>query len=129
MDSIFVQIWDKLTPEQRSKILTDLDKGDKIQDKAGIALASGATALATLSTTVYFAGFAFYTTMSSVIFATAGFFGITLPFTAYTGAASTVAVLSGPVGWAIASLAALGSLIFIGRANHAKVAAFVTKFT
>ena len=65
--------------------------------------------------------------MSSVISATAGFFGLTLPFAAYSGASSTAAVLSGPVGWAILGLAALGAVIFVGRANHAKTAAFVTQ--
>jgi hypothetical protein len=127
LDALFVKIWDKLTPEQRREILEEIDKNSTIKDKAGLAMATGATALTALSATVYFAGFAFYTTMSSVICATAGFFGITLPFGAYTGASGTAAVLSGPVGWAIAGLAALGSVIFLGRASEAKTAAFVTQ--
>lgn len=127
LNSIFIQIWDKLTPDQRRQILNDMDKNNEIEDKAGIALAGGAVALTALSATIYFTGFAFYTTMSAMIFASAGFFGLTLPFAAYSGAASTAAVLSGPVGWTILGLAALGSVIFMGRANHAKTAAFVTQ--
>jgi len=127
LDSIFIQIWDRLTPDQRKQILTDIDKENKLKDKAGIAMAGGAGALAALSATIYFTGFAFYTTLSTMICATAGFFGITLPFAAYAGASTTTAVLAGPVGWAILGLAALGSTVFLGRANHAKTAAFVTQ--
>jgi hypothetical protein len=127
LDSIFIQIWDKLTPEQRKQILTDIDKEDKLRDKAGIAMAGGAVALTALSATIYFTGFAFYTTLSTMICASASFFGLTLPFAAYAGTSTTMAVLSGPVGWAILGLAALGSTVFLGRANHAKTAAFVTQ--
>lgn len=127
MDAVFIRIWDKLTPEQRKQVLDSLDKDSKLQDKAGIALAGGAAALTALSATVYFAGFAFYTTMSSVIFSTAGIFGITVPFAAYAGVSTTVGVLSGPVGWTILGLSALGSLVMLGSANEAKTAAFVTQ--
>jgi hypothetical protein len=127
VQDVFIQIWDKLTPEQRKQVLDSLDKDSKLQDKAGIALAGGAAALTALSATVYFAGFAFYTTMSSVIFSTAGIFGLTVPFAAYAGASTTVGVLSGPVGWTILGLSALGSLVMLGSANEAKTAAFVTQ--
>lgn len=127
MDAVFIQIWDKLTPEQRKQVLDSLDKDSKLKDKAGIALAGGAAALTALSATVYFAGFAFYTTMSSVIFSTAGIFGLTVPFAAYAGASTTVGILSGPVGWTILGLSALGSLLMLGSANEAKTAAFVTQ--
>lgn len=127
LDSVFIQIWDKLTADQRRQILTSIDKEGAIKDKAGIASLGGAAALAALSATVYFTGFAFYTSMSTAICAAAGFFGVTLPFAAYTGASSTVAALSGPVGWAILGLAALGSVIIFGRANATKTAAFVTQ--
>jgi hypothetical protein len=129
LDSIFVQIWDKLTPVQRRQILDSIDKEGAIKDKAGIALAGGAAALAALSATVFFAGFAFYTSMSIVICATAGFFGVAVPggFAAYAGASYTAGVLSGPVGWAILGLAALGSVAIFGRANATKTAAFVTQ--
>ena len=127
MDSIFVRIWDKLTPEQRRKALEGIDPRSKLKDKAGLALASGAAALAALSATVFFEGFAFYTTMTSLIFAAATAFGVTLPFAAYVGTTTTIAALSGPVGWALLGLAALGSIAFLGRANEAKTAAFVTQ--
>ena len=128
LDALFVEIWDKLTPEQRKKILEAIDKQGDIKDKAGIALASGSVALAALSVTVSFAGFAFYTTMSLFTAETASLLGLTsLPFAGYMGASTTTAVLTGPVGWTIAGLAMLGSTILLGRANYAKTAAFVTQ--
>ncbi len=127
LDALFVEIWDKLTPDQRKKILEAIDKQGDIKDKAGIALAGGSVALAALSATAYFAGFAFYTSISAFTFEAAGLLGITLPFAGYAGASATAAVLTGPVGWTIAGLALLGSTILLGRANYAKTAAFVTQ--
>ena len=127
LDSLFIQLWDKLSPAEREKILIRIDKEGSIQDKAGIALAGGATALGLLSATVCFTGFAFYTSMSAVICGAASFLGVALPFAAYSGASATVAVLAGPVGWAIFGLAAVGAAAILGRANATKTAAFVTQ--
>jgi len=127
LDALFVEIWDKLTPEQRTKILDAIDKKGNIKDKAGIALAGGSAALAALSVTAYFAGFAFYTTISTFTAEAVGLLGITLPFAGYAGATTTAAVLTGPVGWTIAGLALLGSTLLLGRANSAKTATFVTQ--
>jgi len=122
---IFVESWDKITPDQRVELLKKIDANGQIKDKAAIAALGGAGALTALATTTYFAGFAFYTTMSVTISTVAGFLGITLPFAAYAGASSVVAFLSGPVGWAIAGLAALGAVALAGRANVKKTAAFI----
>jgi uncharacterized protein YaaW (UPF0174 family) len=125
--ALFTELWDKLTPKQRTELLSRIEQQDKIKDKAGLALAGGAVALAALSTTVYFAGSAFYLTMSTVIYSAAGFFGATIPFSAYMASSSTVATLSGPVGWAIFGIAATGAVLFLGRADRMKSAAFVTQ--
>lgn len=124
---LFAELWDKLTPEQRIELLQKIEKEGKgnFKDKAAIAALGGAAALGVLSTTVAFTGFAFYTTMSITISTVAGFFGLTLPFAAYAGASSLVAFLSGPVGWAIMGLAAIGGIALAGRANPKKAAAFV----
>ena len=122
---IFIQLWDKMTPAQRSELLKNIDRNGNIKDKAAVAALTGAAAIGTLSATVAFTGFAFYTTMSVTISTAAGFFGLTLPFAAYTGASSLVAFLSGPVGWAIMGLAALTGLALAGRADVRKTTAFV----
>jgi uncharacterized protein YaaW (UPF0174 family) len=125
MEALFEELWDSLTQEQRIKVLTEIDKEGAIIDKAAIASLGGASALAALSATVYFTGFAFYTTMTTAMFTTAGFFGVTLPFAAYTSETSLVAVLSGPIGWAILAVATTAGIAMLGRANVRKTTAFV----
>lgn len=121
----FSDLWDKLTSDQRIELLNKIDPGNKIKDRAALAAMSGAAALAALSTTVYFSGFAFYTTMSVVISTVAGWFGITLPFVAYTTASSTVAILAGPIGWAIGAVLLAAAVAWTGRANVKKTTAAV----
>ncbi|GBD37189.1 hypothetical protein HRbin36_02319 [bacterium HR36] len=125
LEQLFIRMWNKLPPREREKLLCQLDKTGCIQDKAAIAALSGAAALTFLSTTVILSGFAFYTTMSTVICAVAGFFGITLPFSAYMAASSTVALLSGPVGWVLAGILAAIGLALTGRANPKKTIPFI----
>lgn len=122
---IFAQMWDNLTVEQRAKLLEKIDPHGKIKDRVALTALGGAAALGVLSTSVAFTGFAFYTTMAVTISTVAGFFGVTLPFAAYTGASSLVAFLSGPVGWAVMGLVALGGVALAGRANVVKSTAFV----
>ncbi len=122
---VFAAMWDKLTEAQRLELLEKLEDtlgngGLSKEDKLALVGLSGAGAMATLSATVFFSGFAFYTTMSVTISTVAGLFGLTLPFAAYTGASTTVALLAGPVGWAIAGVVALGSLALMGRADLKK---------
>lgn len=123
--ALFEDIWDSLTEEQRIELLREIDKDGEIVNKAAIASLGGAGALAALSATVYFTGFAFYTTMSTVIFTTAGFFGVTLPFAAYTGASTALSILSGPVGWALLAITAAAGVAMLGRPNVRKTTAFV----
>ncbi len=123
--SFFVKLWDKLTVEQRSELLDKIDPDSEIKDKAAIAALSGAATIGVLSASVAFTGFAFYTTMSVAISTIAGFFGVTLPFVAYSGASSLVAFLSGPLGWAIIGVAAVGGIALAGRANKKKTAGFI----
>ncbi len=124
---LFVQLWDKLTPDQRSDLLNKIDSNGKVADSAAIVAMSGAAALAALSTTVAFTGFAFYTTMSLTIAATASVLGFTLPFAAYTGASTIVAALTGPIGWGVIGVASLGGLALAGRANVQKTTVLLTQ--
>lgn len=124
---LFAQMWDKLSVEQRQTLMMQIDPTGNIKDSAAIVALSGTGVIAALSTTVAFTGFAFYTTMSVTISTVAGFLGITLPFAAYTGASSIVALLSGPIGWAIAGVAAVGGFALAGRANVQKTTAFISQ--
>ena len=121
----FSELWDKLSNNQPLELLEKFDSHHTIQDRAAVAAMSGSAALAALSTTVYFSGFAFYTTMSVVISTVAGWLGITLPFVAYTTASSTVAVLAGPIGWAIGAVLFAAAVTWTGRANVKKTTAAV----
>ena len=127
VEKYFEEIWDKLTPEQRTELLGKIETSSKstIANKAGIAAMSGGAAIAALGTTVAFTGFAFYTTMSTVIATVAGWVGATLPFAAYTGASTTVAVFAGPVGWCIAGAGILGGSIAAGWPDSQKTANFI----
>lgn len=143
---LFAKLWDKLTVPQRKELLDKIvDSNSNISeyngkivnstainkvatmalDTAIVATFTSAGAIAALSTTVAFTGFTFYTTMSVMISTVAGFFGLTLPFAAYAGASSIVAFLSGPVGWAIMGIAAVGGVALAGRANVKKTTAFL----
>lgn len=120
LESIFIEQWNRLSVVQRQKLLNELDlktalpdKTAAISNKTTIAALSGAAALAALSTTVALSGFAFYTTLSVTIAAVAAATGATVPFAVYAGASTVIAVLSGPVGWAIAGAAALGGLALL----------------
>lgn len=123
----FEKIWDKLTPAQREELMSKIERetNSYISNKTAIALQGGAVAIATLSATVAFTGFAFYTTMSTVICTVAAWFGVTLPFSVYIGASTTVAILSGPIGWCIAGLATIGSAFLLGCSEPDAVAAFI----
>ena len=124
---LFAQLWDKMTTKQRQDLLIKVDSAGLIKDKAAMAALGGAGALAALSTTVAFTGFAFYTTMSVAIASVASAIGVVLPFAVYGSAASLIGILSGPIGWAIMGLSAIGGMALAGRANLQKTTAFVAR--
>ena len=123
----FAQIWEKLTNEQKQQLLQKIEAetGNAIPNKAGIVAMSTAGAIAALSATVAFTGFAFYTTMSVVICTVAAWFGVTLPFAVYMTASTTVATLGGPIGWGIGVLMLLGGTFALGWPEVDTVARFV----
>lgn len=124
-EQAFAMLWDSLDESRRKELLATIDTAGRIQDHAGVAALGGSAALGVLSATTYFSGFAFYTTMSTVISTIAGWAGVTLPFAAYTGASSIAAFLSGPVGWALLALGGAVGAAMLGRANWSKTMAFI----
>lgn len=127
VEKYFEEIWDKLTPKQRTELLGKIEVSSKstIANKAGIAAMSGGAAVAALGTTVAFTGFAFYTTMSTMMATVAGWVGATLPFAAYTGTSTTIAIFAGPVGWGLAGCGLLGGAVAAGWPDSQKTANFV----
>jgi len=122
----FADSWDKLDSDQRNSVIqnSELNKISD-QDKAAIVAATGAGALITLNATVAMSGFAFYTTMSSAIAASANVIGVTLPFAVYSGASTTVSALSGPVGWSIAALSSAGIALYALTPDEKEVSRMV----
>ncbi len=126
-ENFFAELWNKLTVEERTALLTQIetDSNSTIHDKLAIAGMSGAAAIAALSTTVAFTGFAFYTTLSTTIATVAGIAGVTVPFAGYMAASSGAALLAGPVGWVIAGGALAASGIAMGWREVDTVTNFV----
>lgn len=105
----FASIWDNLSEERRIELLAKIDTENQIEDKIKTAALTFKEAQTALALTVYFTGFSFYTTMSTVVSTVAGWVGLTLPFSAYTTLSSAVAVLAGPIGWAIGAVMLAGT--------------------
>lgn len=126
LEKKFVQVWDRLTPQQRNELLKkDEFSGLNDNQKTALVAGTGAAALTALSATVAFSGFTFYTSMSTVIATSAGLLGVTLPFSVYTGASSAVAVLTGPIGWTLALVAGTGAAIWASAPDVDKTSAFI----
>lgn len=124
MAACFRDVWDGLSYDQRVEVLRKIDTRKELNvfEVAGM---SGTIALGVLNTSVYFLGFTFYTTMSTVICCAVGIFGVTLPFSAYMGASITTAFLTGPVGVMLLMIGTGGSLAFLGKANWKQTMAFI----
>lgn len=84
-----------------------LEQQEKIKEKLNIDAVTNSTikrvmltqgSAVLLSVIVEIAGFAAYTTLTSLIAGTAGLIGLTLPFGFYLTATSVLSVLTGPVG-------------------------------
>jgi uncharacterized protein YaaW (UPF0174 family) len=117
--SNFSKAWDNLSEEQRKQVIKD-SALNKLSDsqKSAIIAGSWTVAVATISTTALISGFAFYTTMSSVVATCASVIGVTLPFAAYSGMSTVVGIISGPVGWTIIGIGAVGTTIWSMGANE-----------
>ena len=124
---LFAELWDELNPQQRKDLLTKLEPNGTIKDIGAVAALTGAGALAALSTTTAFAGFAFYTSLTTTLAAASGAMGVGLPFATYAGATTAVGVLSGPLGWAIVAVATALGTAFAGRADLGKTAELIGK--
>lgn len=95
--TILNKVWDKMTPEQRIELETELKKSAQKFDKAG-SFAASSSMVAAL-TAANLSGFGIYLLASTSLGALTGAIGIALPFALYTTMSSALAVIIGPVGW------------------------------
>ncbi|MGR5971828.1 hypothetical protein ACT7CX_05930 [Bacillus cereus] len=103
------------------------EQQEKIKDKLNIDAVTSATIkklIATqgsavlLAVIVEIAGFAAYTTLTSLIAGTASLLGLTLPFSAYITATSALSVLTGPVGFIL--IGGFSSMMMLTQSKKVK---------
>jgi hypothetical protein len=109
LNKMFDKNWDSLNPDQRRAVLEKSTLSElSAKDKRAMVAATGVMARGLISTTIALSGFSFYTTMSSVMAASASVVGFTLPIAVYTTASSVAATFTGPLGWSILAAASAG---------------------
>ncbi len=122
----FADIWDKLGLDQRTELLSMVEKSSgSVGDKIAIASMSGAGAIAALSASVAFSGFAFYSSITTGMAIAAGWVGVTLPFAAYTATTTTIGVVTGPIGWCVAGAGLVGGCVAAGWPDSDLIISFV----
>lgn len=108
----FQTLLERLSPEQRQRILVDLQRESDDPNLEAFLLGGGAMLAAKMS------GFGVYLLASTVLGGLTGALGITLPFAIYMGVSQAIAVILGPVGW----LALAGGVLFsINQPNWSRL--------
>jgi len=106
---------EEMPQEQQDKIKEELSVDELSQEVIQKALISG-TLGAAFAATISIAGFSAYTFATSALASMAGLVGLTLPFGAYTGLTSVMAVVSNP----LFLIGAMGFLLYFlnSRSNE-----------
>lgn len=121
-EHLFSQMWDKLTPSQKEQVLKEASLPAEYAQKSGAAICAAISAtITTTAVTASAMGFAFYILMAKTVVVVAA---ATLGVSAAT-TITTISLFCGPVGWAVAGVAAVTTLSLIGRADVRKCAAFI----
>ncbi len=107
------QVMDKMSDEEKQKFIDNLkqEAENNGESFAGIMGAGGSIVLANAS------GFGVYLLASSAVGSITGLLGITLPFAFYTSMSSTIAMVTGPLGWAVLAMWGISK---IGSPNKKK---------
>lgn len=113
VEKITSMMLEKMDASQKAKFFQDMEAEAEKHGKSfgGLAASGGGLALAHAS------GFGIYLAASSAVGALTGAMGLTLPFAFYTTMSSSIALFTGPVGWALLGGLGLGKL---GAANLKK---------
>lgn len=121
--------WDSATREDKARVCKELNESNRNTGTGQVVLSAsmgaGAVVLGGLGVAVSVMGFAFYTTVTSMIAFVAASLGTTLAFSVYTTTTTTLAVLSGPWGWCIAGGLLVLSPFAVGWADTEKCANFI----
>lgn len=99
---LFQNILEQLSPEQRQKLLMEMQRDSDDPHLEGLLVSGGVMTAAKMS------GFGVYLLASTVLGGLTHALGITLPFAVYIGMSQTIAFILGPVGWA----ALAGGILF-----------------
>jgi uncharacterized protein YaaW (UPF0174 family) len=99
---VFQDMFNQLSPDQREKVVLEMQRNGDDPSLEGLLLTGGAMAAAKAS------GFGVYLMASTALGGLTTALGITLPFAVYMGMSQMIALAIGPVGW----LALLGGLAF-----------------
>lgn len=99
---LFQNMLDQLSPEQRQKLVMEMQRDSDDPRLENLLLGGGVMAAARMS------GFGVYLLASTVLGGLTNALGITLPFAIYMGMSQTIALILGPVGWA----ALAGGILF-----------------
>ena len=118
MEKLFAKLWDKLTQEQKEKILKDA--GLEPSQVTSYSTLTASALLAAMGTTSALLGFTFYIIVAKTLVVVMAALGIPAAATI-----SAVAMLCGPIGWIIAGTSAVIGLLLLGQPNAMKTAAFV----
>jgi hypothetical protein len=125
VEASFVAKWNKMSPEERMKVLKKADPNGQLKDHAAMVSKTGAFTIRALTAVVGLFGFDAYVAATTALHVAASAFGVTLPFAAYTSVTSAIAVLTGPIGWMTAGVAGIFSLAMAGRPDAKKMTSFV----
>jgi len=121
----FITRWDKMSLEERKKVIEKVDPNGKLKDHASMATMAGGTIVRTLALAIGLTGFAGYVAATTALGAATALVGVTLPFAAYTSLTTAISILTGPVGWSAGALLTLFGAVIAGRPDARKTAGFV----
>ncbi len=121
------QIWEKLSAEQREKMLNDLETstGVSVGDKKLVLTLSTEQAVEALEKSLAFSDKTFNLSMAVITLSTAKVLNIALPFAALVGVSSAVTAAAAPIGWGLSAVAITGDAILSGSTDEDILAAFV----
>lgn len=91
---LFHDMFDQLSPDQRQKVVVEMQRDSDDPRFEALLLGCGAMAAAKMS------GFGVYLMASTVLGGLTNVMGLTLPFAVYMGMSQAIALVLGPVGWA-----------------------------
>ncbi|MBD2230536.1 hypothetical protein [Phormidium tenue] len=92
---LFHDMFDQLSPEQQQKVVMEMQRESDDPRLEALLLGGGAMAVAKIS------GFGVYLMASTVLGGLTNALGLTLPFAVYMGTSQAIALVLGPVGWAV----------------------------